>query len=244
MHAPYMHLPCMKNHARRFANGLNILIDSKLLVSETGGDCWLGGVFLCRLLEANRGWVEGKRVVELGAGTGFLSMAAHLLGSAECVCTDRGNMLELMRKNFKENRKLLQGQPGTIIRCECDWDAVRERGILPRELAPQMERPGFDLVLASDVIYEDVERADALVAVLCALCTPRTIVLLCQSCRNARLEAHLFEATKRAGFRVTEISQNANCSPDREAIAACDIGIWRLEPPQQPATLQSSSDVM
>ncbi|KOO30254.1 hypothetical protein Ctob_009748, partial [Chrysochromulina tobinii] len=43
-------------------------------------------------------------------------MAAHLLGSAECVCTDRGNMLELMRKNFKENRKLLQGQPGTIIR--------------------------------------------------------------------------------------------------------------------------------
>ena len=105
-------LPPMRHRTREFSNGLTIHLDGRLLASETGGDCWLGSIAVSRLLEANREWLSGKRVIELGAGTGFLSMSMLLLGAAACTCTDRGDMLDLMRRNAKANHQLLRQQHG------------------------------------------------------------------------------------------------------------------------------------
>ena len=76
-------LPEQIERVRTFDNGLVIALARG--GGQTGGDVWKGAFCLQRFLAANPALVRGKRVCELGAGTGFLSMSIHLLGSARCV---------------------------------------------------------------------------------------------------------------------------------------------------------------
>ena len=75
------------DRVRFFDNGLVIYIARG--GRQTGGDTWKGAHGLQRFLAANPSLVAGKRVCEVGAGTGFLAMSAHLLGSAYCLLTDK-----------------------------------------------------------------------------------------------------------------------------------------------------------
>ena len=84
---------------------------------------------------------------------------------------------------------------GTLERCECDWEVVKESGRLPDSIVQQCAAQGaFDLVVASDVLYEDTDRVDAFLAVVRQLCSlsDHTALLLCQSHRPTRLEKHFF----------------------------------------------------
>ena len=75
------------DRVRVFDNGLVITIARG--GRQTGGDVWKGAFALQRFLSANPGLVACQRVCELGGGTGFLAMSAHLLGTAHCVLTDK-----------------------------------------------------------------------------------------------------------------------------------------------------------
>jgi predicted nicotinamide N-methyase len=96
---------------------------------------WRSGVALARAVSASG--PVGLRVVELGCGLGAPSIAAAL-GGAEVLATDEDpEALELVARNARLND--VRVDTATV-----DWaapDALVERG-------------PFDLVLASDVLYE------------------------------------------------------------------------------------------
>jgi predicted nicotinamide N-methyase len=96
---------------------------------------WRSGVALARELAAEE--LEGLRVVELGCGLAIPSIAAAR-GGAEAIATDGDiDALALVRRNAEANDV-------EVKTAAVDWAD-------PDEL---VERGPFDLVLASDVLYE------------------------------------------------------------------------------------------
>jgi predicted nicotinamide N-methyase len=96
---------------------------------------WRSGVALARELDIED--LQGKRVVELGCGLGVPSIAAARRG-AEVIATDGDiDALALVKRNAKANGAELET-------AAVDWAD-------PDEL---VERGPFDLVLASDILYE------------------------------------------------------------------------------------------
>eukprot|EP00696_Hemimastix_kukwesjijk_P006957 gnl/Hemi2/18830_TR6237_c0_g1_i1.p1 gnl/Hemi2/18830_TR6237_c0_g1~~gnl/Hemi2/18830_TR6237_c0_g1_i1.p1 ORF type:complete len:524 (-),score=32.36 gnl/Hemi2/18830_TR6237_c0_g1_i1:128-1699(-) len=66
-----------------------------------GGETWDCSLVLAKYLERCSS-LRGKRAVELGAGTGVVSVAAVLQG-AHVVATDQAAVLDILRTNLKQN---------------------------------------------------------------------------------------------------------------------------------------------
>lgn len=112
---------------------------------STGSTVWGGGVVLQRYLEGlGPAFFEGKRVLELGTGTGLGGVTAAKLGAREVVVTDRdAAVLELARTNARAN---LDGAALRAFRAErLEW------GPVPAE-ADAFAGP-WDLVLGADLTY-------------------------------------------------------------------------------------------
>ena len=216
---------------RKFDNGLVISISrgGTLL----GGDVWKSAHCVQRFLSANAStMVVGKRVCELGAGTGYLAMSAHLLGSSLCVATDRGQVLGLCNTNLRENDELLRlaNPSGQLECCACDWEIVQSSGALPEELVNRASASPFDLILASDCLYL-TKNAVAVLSVLTRLLAQSSSAecLLCQSYRGAPdVEQVFFELAAAAGISSNLVSQDEKLSPDRAALKQMNVCIWRL----------------
>jgi len=96
---------------------------------------WRSGLALARELDPEA--VRGKRVLELGCGLGVPSIVAARAG-AEVQATDADpDALALLERNAEANGARLE----TALLRWSEADALLERG-------------SFDLVLASDVLYE------------------------------------------------------------------------------------------
>ena len=220
-------LPTLEDRVRTFENGVRTTI--KRGGNQTGGDVWKGALVLSRYLAAHRNLVAGRRVCELGAGAGFLSMSAHLLGSSYCIATD--TFPKLAAANISENEDLLRQANGELACGTCDWFEVERTRVLPPALAAC---GAFDLILASDTLYFDAKYATALAVVAKLLLTHSgththvPTMLLCQSYRGAPdVEARFFACSAREGVRSILVSQDAD-SPDADALAQMNIAIWRL----------------
>ncbi|HMR92768.1 MAG TPA: methyltransferase domain-containing protein [Chitinophagaceae bacterium] len=96
---------------------------------------WPSAIALAHFLARHPQWVQGKNVLELGAGLGLPSLVAARFASRVC-CTDLyAEAVMLVARSAKENR--LEN-----ITCQMlDWEA------LPGDLAA-------DVLLLSDVNYE------------------------------------------------------------------------------------------
>jgi predicted nicotinamide N-methyase len=97
---------------------------------------WRSGIALARKLD--RADLRGRRVVELGCGLGVPSLAAARAG-AQVLATDiDSEALGLVERNAQAN--------GLVVETAAvDWARPE----------PLLERAPFDLVIASDVLYED-----------------------------------------------------------------------------------------
>ena len=128
---------------------------------STGSTVWGGGLALARYMEAELGpsYFEGKRTIELGAGTGLASITAAKLGAATVLATDRdAAVLELTAENARGN-----GAPAGVVQtAELNWSGDAPTGAVA---------PPWDLVLGADLTYNR-EAWPALVAQLKALRAP------------------------------------------------------------------------
>lgn len=98
-------------------------------------ELWPSGVALAR--EVSERSLDGQSVVELGSGLGLPSLAAGL-GGAQVLATDWSpDAIDLLGRNAARNGVELE----LLV---CSWS----------EPAPLLSRGPFDLVLASDVLYE------------------------------------------------------------------------------------------
>ncbi|KAJ8611293.1 hypothetical protein CTAYLR_004172 [Chrysophaeum taylorii] len=105
--------------------------------SETGAAVWDGAIALARYISRRDSVVvRGKRVVELGGGTGLVGVACALLGATATI-TDRSFRIEAIRSAINEN-----GVPATAQ--VLDW----------RDPSTPVVAP-FDVVVASDCVYDE-----------------------------------------------------------------------------------------
>ena len=102
-------------------------------------------------------------MIDLGSGTGAVGLAAAALGASSVVLIDLPHLLPLLRRNIA-----LNGLAQTVSACELRWGD---------DAASAALHPPFDLVLASDVVYE-AECIDPLIATLVALAGPSAEVLV------------------------------------------------------------------
>ncbi|KAF4042582.1 Lysine methyltransferase [Phytophthora infestans] len=148
------------------AASLFMLAEMDANVTEISGTrLWTGSHFLSRYLWRHPELVRGKRVLELGAGTGICSIVSSKLGAVKCLATDGDEeVVELLAKNVQVNEA---------------EDVVTARSLFwgdePSAQTLLKEFPGaltdVDVVLAGDVLYksdtvtrvlasdDDVERA-------------------------------------------------------------------------------------
>ena len=127
---------------------------------------WRGGERLVELLQSRRELVAGKRIVELGSGTGIAGLACAALGASAVVLTDLPENLPLLRRNVTRN-----GWVQSLCGCEVsveklDWntDAL----------------PACDLVLGADVCYHQ-DSVKALCALVnAAIAAGSTALLACE----------------------------------------------------------------
>ncbi|KAL6112927.1 mettl21ep [Pungitius sinensis] len=126
-----------------------VFSDMEIRIKEStdlyGAVLWPSAMVLCHFLETNRDQhnLKDKNVIELGAGTGLVSIVSSLLG-AKVTSTDLPDLLGNLQYNVTRNTK---GRCKYIpLVTELSWgQGVEQR--FPRATHC------FDYILAADVVY-------------------------------------------------------------------------------------------
>ncbi|KAK6740191.1 hypothetical protein RB195_008577 [Necator americanus] len=105
------------------------------------GVLWDSAIVLSEYLVRND-VVRGRRVLELGAGTGLPSIVAAKLFARHVTATDQPMALPLLNKNIKSN--LGQDQLSAVTVLPLDWTNV-----------PAGEQLTFDVILGADLVYNE-----------------------------------------------------------------------------------------
>ena len=103
--------------------------------------CWASGQVLARHLLQQPGWVQGRRVLDFGSGSGVAGIAAALAGAREVVACDIDpDALEASRANARLNGVRL-AFCGDYFDCEGEFDLVLAADVLyDRENLPWLDR--------------------------------------------------------------------------------------------------------
>uniref|UniRef100_A0A7S4B360 Calmodulin-lysine N-methyltransferase n=1 Tax=Chrysotila carterae TaxID=13221 RepID=A0A7S4B360_CHRCT len=109
---------------------------------STGSSIWGGGLVLAREMEEmGRDFWAGKRVLELGTGTGLGGITAAKLGAAQVVATDRDEaVLQLASRNAREN---LGARASSFRAAPLEWGTD----------APLLRDDKFDVLIGADLTY-------------------------------------------------------------------------------------------
>eukprot|EP00638_Chattonella_subsalsa_P006427 CAMPEP_0117737466 /NCGR_PEP_ID=MMETSP0947-20121206/2555_1 /TAXON_ID=44440 /ORGANISM="Chattonella subsalsa, Strain CCMP2191" /LENGTH=391 /DNA_ID=CAMNT_0005552979 /DNA_START=1825 /DNA_END=2997 /DNA_ORIENTATION=- len=113
------------------------------------GVVWDCGIALSIFLGMNPEIIRGKDVLELGAGTGIVSIACALLGASWVLATDRSEIMPLLSHNVLKNCGEY-AMDGVIEIAEYDWG---------RPLLNSMKNTSHkpDVVLCSDVLFDPAD---------------------------------------------------------------------------------------
>ncbi|OWZ24785.1 hypothetical protein PHMEG_00053 [Phytophthora megakarya] len=130
------------------AASLFMLAEMDANVTEISGTrLWTGSHFLSRYLWRHPELVRGKRVLELGAGTGICSIVSSKLGAVKCLATDGDEeVVGLLTKNVQVN-----GAESVVTARSLFWGDEPSAQTLLEELPDALD---VDIVLAGDVLYK------------------------------------------------------------------------------------------
>jgi predicted nicotinamide N-methyase len=165
-------------------------------VSQT---IWPAGVMLGDYAIAHSELVRGRRVLELGSGTGITALMLLPLQPASLLLTDLASALDLLCENLHNNSRFdtalhvelaqqsavnSNGKQNAFV-CELDWERCTNDELAQKHFQ-------CDLIVAADVAYDPVLISSLLrvIAILLEL-NPTVEVLLCSAERNPQTFALL-----------------------------------------------------
>ncbi|XP_060047833.1 putative methyltransferase-like protein 21E isoform X2 [Erinaceus europaeus] len=133
-----------------------------------GAVVWPSALVLCYFLETNvkQYNMADKNVIEIGAGTGLVSIVASLLG-AQVTATDLPELLGNLQYNISHNTKAKSKHPPQVK--ELSWGVGLDQHF-PRATCT------FDYILAADVVYAH-PFLDQLLLTFQHLCKETTVIL-------------------------------------------------------------------
>uniref|UniRef100_A0A673LZ90 Si:ch73-244f7.3 n=1 Tax=Sinocyclocheilus rhinocerous TaxID=307959 RepID=A0A673LZ90_9TELE len=147
-------------------------------IDSYGATIWPAALALCRFLETPQGHQHidllDKSVLELGAGTGLLSVVVTLLG-AKLTATDLPEILSNLTYNLNRNTRGRRRHEPLVA--ELYWGHKLD------EFFPRSTHQ-YDYVLATDVVYHHNFLAELLVTMR-HLCQPGTILVWANKVRYA-----------------------------------------------------------
>lgn len=179
-----------------------ILLESRFLISgsgTTGLRTWEAALHMGQYLCANPSFVQGKRVLELGTGTGYIAvLCAKYLGSEHVIATDGSeDVVSNLPDNFFVNE--LEGS-GKVTASELKWGQPL---MGTKEPEWNGERK-IDVVIGADITY-DVSVIPALVETLEELAelSPGVAILIAATERNRATFESFLEVCKKREFNVS-----------------------------------------
>lgn len=127
-------------------NSLKIVHSQYTDIDNVGLQIWNGALLLADFIIYSQSKFEGKRVLELGSGTGFVGIIAAMYCD-RVLCTDlnHAKILETIRQNFELNKHLLNAEYHI---CEFDISKTWTHDI-------QNAVEETDIVLFSELVYDD-----------------------------------------------------------------------------------------
>ena len=173
---------------------------------------WDGSIVLAKHLEhAYPGGLGGKRVLELGAGTGVVGLAASLLG-ADVLLTDLPVALDNLRAGVRLNARAAKGAP--VEAQALDWFEPEKSEAAWPDAARSVAR-GADLVVGADIVWVP-ELIAPLVRTLRFVADRRArgavplLVLIAHQTRSRSSDAALFRELKAARFAAAALPRSAH----------------------------------
>ncbi|GCC35810.1 EEF1A lysine methyltransferase 3-like [Chiloscyllium punctatum] len=161
--------------------GFNLKIvrfmDAELGVSSY---VWEAGVALCRYFEKENVSFTGKKVIELGSGTGIVGILATLLGG-NVTMTDQPAILRQINNNISINVPFACRHRLKV--CALTWGEDLNNF-----------NTDYDVVLGSDIVYSSSSYT-ALVDTLRHLCSQRTTIYLASEFRSGNGSLSFHEVT-------------------------------------------------
>eukprot|EP00045_Choanoeca_perplexa_P014689 m.174882 g.174882 ORF g.174882 m.174882 type:complete len:214 (-) comp16760_c0_seq1:88-729(-) len=140
--------------------------------------------------------IDGKRVLELGAGCGLLGIGLSLLGASVTLTdVDDSRILANLSRNVRMNQHDDVPTSQTTQVIPLTWACQTHIAVLP---AP------YDLVVASDVVYKESD-VPPLVATLEALVPPNGLAMVTNEDRN-HVATELFFSLLSNGFKVKKLA--------------------------------------
>lgn len=123
------------------------LYEPSLTSDNLGLKTWTSSVLLARrLIDLQQHLPQPcSRVLELGAGTGLVGIAAACAWAANVTLTDLSEILPNLQKNIDGNREMIEGRGGTARAQLLDWSDM-ENGALK-------VNDRFLIILAADPLY-------------------------------------------------------------------------------------------
>ncbi|KAM6943572.1 uncharacterized protein mettl21ca [Xenentodon cancila] len=176
-------------------------VDQEIVIYESidsyGGVMWPAALDLCSFLENNRHAIDlqGKEVLELGAGTGLVSIVASLLGGL-VTSTDRPEILSNLRANVMRNTRGRCRHTPQVAALSWGFN-------LEHTHPPSAYR--YDYVLAADVVYHH-DFLDELLATMKHFCKPGTTLIWAN---KVRFESDLmFTENFKKAFHTSLLSED------------------------------------
>lgn len=199
------------------------LLESRSLIfasGTTGLRTWEAALHLGWFLCLNPAIVRGRRILELGVGTGYLSiLCARHLGTAHVIASDGSDdVLNNLPDNlFLNGLRMLspdeEAENGAVQLMDIKWGWA----LMGTEEKDWNGGRPVDVVLAADVTY-DRSVIPALVGTLVDLFTqhPRVEVYISATQRNRETFDVFLEGCRQRGFRVNDVECKVPAREEQE----------------------------
>lgn len=168
---------------------LNFTIAQNRSSGGHGTTLWDGARVLSRFLARTLSKLEGKKVIELGAGAASLGcMVCSKLGAQVVVSTDLPEILELARANVEAN-----GIPAVVSPLDWTWTEI------PNEI---MQHAPYDIVLASDTLFS-VALVEPFLDKIMKLAHAKSVIYVAFEERDPIVVKKFEESAKEMGFELS-----------------------------------------